>query len=137
MAKKRRSNKWAFLMYEESIPDNYMEILEELHVPFVLVALALETGAKRGELLGIKKDDIFEYGIKIRRSISPTNNDTQLKTKHSKREISINKDIYEALLQLSDTKTDYVFDWNGFKQTGQLQNFLRVLQKLFEYFLFL
>ncbi|PKY92485.1 hypothetical protein CYJ56_07810 [Facklamia hominis] len=137
MAKKRRSNKWAFLMYEESIPDNYMEILEELHVPFVLVALALETGARRGELLGIKKDDIFEYGIKIRRSISPTNNDTQLKTKHSKREISINKDIYEALLQLSDTKTDYVFDWNGFKQTGQLQNFLRVLQKLFEYFLFL
>ncbi|RYC98587.1 hypothetical protein EKN08_02715 [Facklamia hominis] len=137
MAKKRRSNKWAFLMYEESIPDNYMEILEELHVPFVLVALALETGARRGELLGIKKDDIFEYGIKIRRSISPTNNDTQLKTKHSKREISINKDIYEALLQLSDTKTDYVFDWNGFKQTGQLQKFLRVLQKLFEYFLFL
>ncbi len=137
MAKERRSNKWAFLMYEESIPDNYMEILEELHVPFVLVALALETGARRGELLGIEKDDIFEYGIKIRRSISPTNNDTQLKTKHSKREISINKDIYEALLQLSDTKTDYVFDWNGFKQTGQLQNFLRVLQKLFEYFLFL
>lgn len=137
MAKERRSNKWAFLMYEESIPDNYMEILEELHVPFVLVALALETGARRGELLGIKKDDIFEYGIKIRRSISPTNNDTQLKTKHSKREISINKDIYEAPLQLSDTKTDYVFDWNGFKQTGQLQNFLRVLQKLFEYFLFL
>ena len=137
MAKERRSNKWAFLMYEESIPDNYMEILEELHVPFVLVALALETGARRGELLGIKKDDIFEYGIKIRRSISPTNNDTQLKTKHSKREISINKDIYEALLQLASTKTDYVFDWNGFKQTGQLQNFLRVLQKLFEYFLFL
>ena len=137
MAKKRRSNKWAFLMYEESIPDNYMEILEELHVPFVLVALALETGARRGELLGIEKDDIFEYGIKIRRSISPTNNDTQLKTKHSKREISINKDIYEALLQLASTKTDYVFDWNGFKQTGQLQNFLRVLQKLFEYFLFL
>ena len=137
MAKERRSNKWAFLMYEESIPDNYMEILDELHVPFVLVALALETGARRGELLGIEKDDIFEYGIKIRRSISPTNNDTQLKTKHSKREISINKDIYEALLQLASTKTDYVFDWNGFKQTGQLQNFLRVLQKLFEYFLFL
>lgn len=36
MAKERRSNKWAFLMYEESVPDNYMEILEGLHVPFVL-----------------------------------------------------------------------------------------------------
>ena len=36
MAKERRSNNWAFLMYEESVPDNYMEILEGLHVPFVL-----------------------------------------------------------------------------------------------------
>lgn len=59
----------------------------------ILVALALETGARRGELLGIKKEDIFEYGVKIQRSISPTNDDTQLKTKHSKRDISINKDI--------------------------------------------
>lgn len=37
MAKERRSNKWAFLMYEESVPDNYMEILEGLHVPLYLV----------------------------------------------------------------------------------------------------
>ena len=57
---------------------------------YVLVALALETGARRGELLVLKKEDIFEYGIKVRRSISPTNDDTQLKTKHSKRDISIN-----------------------------------------------
>ena len=47
-------------------------------------------GARRGELLVLKKEDIFEYGIKVRRSISPTNDDTQLKTKHSKRDISIN-----------------------------------------------
>ncbi|EAC8326536.1 Replication protein RepB [Listeria monocytogenes] len=36
MKKEKRSNKWAFLMYEESVPNNYIEILESLHIPFVL-----------------------------------------------------------------------------------------------------
>ncbi|HGF8210273.1 replication protein [Enterococcus hirae] len=36
MAKEKRSNKWAFLIYKESAPDNYLEILNGLHVPFVL-----------------------------------------------------------------------------------------------------
>lgn len=34
--KDKRSNKWAFLLYEESAPENYIEVLEELHIPFVL-----------------------------------------------------------------------------------------------------
>lgn len=34
--KDKRSNKWAFLIYKESAPDNYLEILEELHIPFIL-----------------------------------------------------------------------------------------------------
>ncbi|HEM2779373.1 TPA: replication protein [Streptococcus suis] len=36
MSKEKRSNKWAFLLYQESTPNNYLEILEEIHVPFVL-----------------------------------------------------------------------------------------------------
>lgn len=36
MTKEQRSNKWAFLIYKESAPDNYLEILNGLHVPFVL-----------------------------------------------------------------------------------------------------
>ncbi|EJN94424.1 replication protein [Streptococcus ratti] len=36
MAKDKRSNKWAFLLYKESAPDNYLDILEEMHIPFVL-----------------------------------------------------------------------------------------------------
>ncbi len=76
----------------------------------VLVALALETGARRGELLGIKKEDIFEYGIKILRSISPTNDDAQLKTKYSKRDISINEDVYQAVTKLAQIKEGYIFD---------------------------
>lgn len=36
MAKEKRSNKWAFLLYQESAPKNYIDILENLHIPFVL-----------------------------------------------------------------------------------------------------
>ena len=36
MAKDKRSNKWAFLIYQESAPKNYLDILEEMHIPFVL-----------------------------------------------------------------------------------------------------
>jgi plasmid replication protein len=36
MVKDKRSNKWAFLIYQESTPENYLDILEEMHIPFVL-----------------------------------------------------------------------------------------------------
>lgn len=36
VAKDKRSNKWAFLIYQESAPENYLDILEEMHIPFVL-----------------------------------------------------------------------------------------------------
>ena len=36
MTKEQRSNKWAFLIYKDSTPENYLEILEGIHVPFVL-----------------------------------------------------------------------------------------------------
>ncbi|AFW90761.1 Plasmid replication protein repB [Lactococcus cremoris subsp. cremoris UC509.9] len=34
--KEQRSNKWAFLLYKESAPEDYLAILDELHVPYVL-----------------------------------------------------------------------------------------------------
>ena len=36
MPKEKRSNKWAFLIYQESAPENYLDVLEEMHIPFVL-----------------------------------------------------------------------------------------------------
>ena len=102
--------------------------LENLQDEFnILVLLALETGARRGELLGLKKEDVYKYGIKIRRSISPTNNDTELKTKHSKRDISINKDGYNALITLFEKNSEYIFDWDGFHQAQRLQALLKKL----------
>ncbi len=92
-----------------------------------LILLALETGGRRGELLGLRKEDLYEYGIKIRRSISPTNDDYRLKTDHSRRNIQINKDVYDAVKKLADTKDDYIFDWGNFKQAYQLQVLLKKL----------
>ncbi|WP_284642052.1 replication protein [Paenibacillus silviterrae] len=34
--KEQRSNKWAFIFYQESAPENYLDILEEMQIPFVL-----------------------------------------------------------------------------------------------------
>lgn len=36
MAKEQRSTKWTFLFYKESAPEDYLNILEELHIPFIL-----------------------------------------------------------------------------------------------------
>ena len=36
MAKEQRSSKWTFLFYKESAPADYLVILEELHIPFIL-----------------------------------------------------------------------------------------------------
>lgn len=36
MAKDKRSNKWAFLIYKESTPKDYLDVLDEIHVPFIL-----------------------------------------------------------------------------------------------------
>ncbi len=57
--------------------------------------LALETGMRREKLFGTGLENVFKYGIEVRRSISPTSEDTSLKTKNSKRDVSINKESYE------------------------------------------
>lgn len=36
MTKEKRSNKWAFLLYQESAPEHYLDVLENMHIPFVL-----------------------------------------------------------------------------------------------------
>lgn len=93
----------------------------------LLLLVALETGMRRGELLGIRKEDLFEYGIKVRRSISPTSTDTSLKTKNSKRDVSINKEVYDLLNQLVVKDNGYLFDPDGFQQSAKLSRLLKKL----------
>ncbi|WP_430619206.1 tyrosine-type recombinase/integrase [Enterococcus sp. DIV0802b] len=93
----------------------------------VLVLLALETGMRRGELFGIRPENVFKYGIEVRRSISPTSEDTSLKTKNSKRDVSINKEVYEILKTIPIKDNGYYFDPNGFNQSARLAQLLKKL----------
>lgn len=93
----------------------------------LLVLLALETGMRRGELLGIRPENLFEYGIEVRYSISPTSEDTSLKTKNSKRDISINQEVYNLLQAIPVKDSGYIFDSNGFHQSADLAKLLKKL----------
>ncbi|PRY74851.1 tyrosine-type recombinase/integrase [Alkalibacterium olivapovliticus] len=93
----------------------------------ILVLLALETGMRRGELLGIRPKNVYKYGIKVRESISPTSEDTSLKTQNSKRDVSINKAVYNILTKVPVKKDGYLFNTDGFNQSRQLAKLLKEL----------
>ena len=79
MSKDKRSNKWAFLLYQESVPKNYLEVLEELHIPFVLSPwhdkdVNKETGEfkkahKHGALFFESLKSLFMRRIQIKHSM--------------------------------------------------------------------
>src|SRR5699024_10537636 len=93
----------------------------------LLVLLALETGMRRGELLAIKPESICEYGIKVRHSISPTSDDTSLKTDNAKRDVSINKEVYDLIRKIPVKENGYIFNFDGFKQSAMLAELLKKL----------
>lgn len=93
----------------------------------LVVLVALETGMRRGEILGIRPEDLYEYGIKVRRSISPTSEDTSLKTQKARRNVSINENIYELLISRKPKLNGYMFDTNGFNQSAELKKLLKLL----------
>lgn len=98
----------------------------------LLVLLALETGMRRGELLAIRPENLYEYspyeyGIEVRHSISPTSDDTSLKTQNAKRDVSINKEVYELLRKIPVKENGYIFGFGGFKQSEQLAELLTEL----------
>ncbi len=62
MSKEQRSNKWAFLFYRESAPENYLEILEDLHIPFILSPWHdKDINRKTGELKKAHKHGAFFF----------------------------------------------------------------------------
>ncbi|EAD4336685.1 site-specific integrase [Vagococcus sp.] len=101
-------------------------LLRHMNTEFnILVLLALETGMRRGELLGIRPDDLYHYGIKVRRSLSPVSEDVSLKTEHSKREVSINKEIFQLVKSIPIKSNGYIFDNGKFHQSKMLSNLLK------------
>lgn len=73
-------------------------MLNHLEVEFnILVLLALETGARRGELIALRPESLYQCGIHIRQSISSISADTTLKTENAKRDVSINQEVYDII----------------------------------------
>src|SRR5690625_3751476 len=86
----------------------------------LLVLLALETGARRSELLALRPKSFYKYGIRIEHSISPTSISTSLKTENAKRNISINKEVYNLIKNVTVKENGYIFDFDGFQQYSRI-----------------
>lgn len=94
----------------------------------LLVLLALETGMRRGELLAIRPESLYQYGIEVRHSISPTSADTSLKTQNAKRDVSINQEVYNLIKEIPPKDNGYIFGFGGFKQSELLSDLLAQLK---------
>lgn len=71
---------------------------------YTLVALAIATGARLGEILGLKNKSVYDNYIYIENSlqrIAGKEVDVQPKTEKSKRRITISKDMIAALWRIS------------------------------------
>lgn len=94
----------------------------------LLVLLALETGMRRGELLAIRPESLYQSGIEVRHSISPTSADTSLKTQNAKRGVSINQEVYNLIKKIPAKDNGYIFGFSGFKQSELLSDLLAQLK---------
>lgn len=82
---------------------------------------------RRGELLSIRPESLFKYEIKVLHSVSPTSDYTSLKTQNAKRDVSINKDVYELIRKISVKENGYILGFGSFKQSEQLEELLTEL----------
>lgn len=92
---------------------------------YLLILLALTTGMRRGELLGLCWDCVLDDKIRVWRNLIQTKEGPKLdepKTTAGRRTISVAKDVVEKL-QVMRGDSEYVFRWNGW---GDNTTFSRV-----------
>ncbi|NMA74256.1 MAG: Replication protein RepB [Bacteroidales bacterium] len=143
MTKDKRSNKWAFLLYQESAPDNYLEVLEELHIPFVLSPWHdRDVNKETGE---IKK--AHKHGALFFESLKSYSQVSELLTKHLKTpnhvEIIMSpKGMYDyfihaenpdkTLYDINDIETGCGFELDKFLTSNNHDKFLSLIIDIIE-----
>lgn len=70
---------------------------------------------RRGEMLAIRPESLYEYGVQVLHSISSTSKDTSFKTGNAKYNIPINKEVYDLIRTIQVKSNGHLFDFNGFK----------------------
>lgn len=93
----------------------------------IMALLALETGMRKCEILGLRPDDLYKYGVHVRRSRHKNTEETSLKTPQSKRDISINSEIYYLLQTVSAKDDGYLFDKKYFCTVRELDSLFKKL----------
>ncbi|MDM7452825.1 tyrosine-type recombinase/integrase [Lacticaseibacillus paracasei] len=94
----------------------------------ILVLLATDSGLRRGEILGLKPDDLSEEAgecdVQVNRSLSPFSDAVSLKTESSRRKVSITKPVYDLVKMIPVKADGYIFERDGFHQSMMLAPFL-------------
>ncbi len=92
----------------------------------VLVLLATETGARRGELLALTPSDLSPdtFEISLNKSISPDSSDLSMKTSKSKRIVTISPKVFNLVSTLKPNGDGRIFDDDGFHQSVLLHALL-------------
>ncbi|WP_225047112.1 tyrosine-type recombinase/integrase [Lacticaseibacillus kribbianus] len=96
----------------------------------VLVLVALLTGLRRGECLGLRPDSLFEEptdcGIHVREQRSPwVKRDKTLKTKNAYRTLSLPREVFELLKQVEPKSDGYIFETYGYRVALRLEPLLQ------------
>lgn len=76
---------------------------------YPIFLLAISTGARKGELLGLRKVFIHEDMIEIRRQVNDQLCDQPLKTKNSNRIIKVAPGVLTVIMKMSNPDSDFVF----------------------------
>ena len=100
----------------------------------VFILLVLESGLRRGEVLGLCPEDLIaengEFIIQVRRSKSPHVKSLSLKTAKARREVSISQRVFEAVRSIHVKDDGFVFSEDGFHQSEMLKQFWKNLRFL-------
>ncbi|WP_373819852.1 site-specific integrase [Weissella soli] len=102
-------------------------LFDNIDVKFnVLVLLATETGARRGELLALTPSDLLtdSFEISFTKSLSPDTDELNMKTEKSERNVTISERVFNIVKAIPANDKGRIFDDDDFKQAGLLHNLL-------------